>query len=390
MVVEPVLKKSFWQSLLQAHSLSWRKSIRWPFMLAVSGSLLLALLAIVIGVYTLVAAEGQRSQVLAITAAGALLLWFALTLVINACLDRFVLRRIEMLQEGARQINSGNVQHRILVEREDELGEMAEEINLLAGGLSKRDGLLVKANEKILADTHFKSDMLAKVSHDLRQPLGVILGFSEMIRDEVIGPVTNPQRRAVGEIINSTTFLSQLITDLLDSSRMEAHGLRLRIDNFSPELLLRQLRDQVSLPAERKGLALVLVLDPRLPDTLRGDPNRLLLILKNLAANAIKFTQQGSVCIRMYPCGPEHWAFSITDTGQGIPADALEHIFEPFWQGNDPTTRDKGGVGLGLSIVRQLVQLMDGQIRVESTVGVGSTFLVTLPLDLSLDRGELI
>ena len=389
--MEQGLKKSLWNSIAGAHGQAWRKSIRWSLMLAISGSTLLALLVILGLLFILMAGDDfiqTRNLVLVVAAAGGLLLWLVCTIAIYICLDRLVLRRIEGMQKGAVQVNSGDFQYRIPIEQPDELGRVAEQINLLASGLDRREGQLVKAHEKALIDGHFKSDLLARVSHDLRQPLGVILGFSEMMRDEIVGPVTNHQRRAISEIISSTARLSQLITDLLDASRMESHGLHLRIDAFSPELLLRQLCDQVNLTAEYKGLALVTELDPDLPKTLYGDPNRLLLILNNLTANAIKFTQQGSVHVRLFQAGPDQWAFSVTDTGEGIPVDALEHIFEPFWQGNDPATRDKGGVGLGLSIVQQLVQLMDGHIQVESTVGVGSTFRVTLPLDLSLQRGE--
>lgn len=391
-MMEQVGKRPFWKSLSKAHSQAWRKSIRWPFLLAVSGGMLICLLLTLLGAWIWLAARGvptyTRSLVMGIAGSGGVAVWLISTLIIHACLDRLILRRVENLQKNAGQVNGGDYQHRIPVEQSDELGLLAEQLNLLAGGLERREGLLIKAREKALADSHFKSDLLARVSHDLRQPLGVILGFSEMMRDEIIGPVSSQQRRAIQEILTSTARLSQLITDLLDSSRMETHNLRLRVDAFSPALLLRQLSDQVSGSARKKGLDFQTDLDPALPKTLRGDPNRLLLILDHLAGNAIKFTQQGSVQIRFFQAGPREWAFSVADTGQGIPAEALDYIFDPFWQGSDPATRDKGGVGLGLSIVQQLIQLMDGQIQVESTVGVGSTFLVMLPLDLSEHRGE--
>jgi signal transduction histidine kinase len=389
--MEQVLKKPFWKIITQAHNQFWRKSVRWPFLLAVSGSVLVVMVFIYFGIQIFApgSATGKTGDpALVVTIAAGILLWLISTLIVYLCLDRLILRRIEALRKGTGQINSGDFQHRLPVEHADEFGMLAEQINILASGLNKRETMLARASEKALSDSRFKSDLLASVSHDLRQPLGVILGFSEMIRDETIGPVTNPQRRAINEIIASTARLSQMVTELLDSSRMEAHNLGLRIDNFSPSLLLRQLQDQASPAARHKGLELITELDPGLPKTLCGDAARLLLILNNLTVNAIKFTEQGSVHIRLFQPEPDHWAISVADTGQGIPADALEHIFEPFWQANDPATRDKGGVGLGLSIVQQLVQLMDGHIEVESAVGVGSTFRVTLPLDHTLLRGE--
>jgi signal transduction histidine kinase len=246
--------------------------------------------------------------------------------------------------------------------------------------------LLNKAREKALLDSQFRSNLLAQVNHDLRQPLGVILGFSEMIRDEIFGPVNTSQRRAVSEIISSTGRLSEMVSDLLDASRLEAQNLHLRVDEFSPDLLLRQLIGQLGPQAEMKKLELITELDPRLPEKMRGDPARLLQILDSLAGNAIKFTQQGSVSIRAFQVDANHWGLSVADTGPGISADALNHIFEPFHQVNDPTNSDKGGVGLGLAIVQQLAQLMGGCIRVETTVGVGSTFLVTLPIDLNSQK----
>lgn len=382
--MEDVVKKPFWKNFIRAHNHSWGKSIRWPLMLVVSGCLLLATLAVFGLAYGWISgsvAAEKRGLAAGILIAGGAALWLVNTIIIYACLERFIMRRVEALLKDAGKVNGGDFQHRLEVERPDELGQVAEQINLLAGGLGRREAMLAKAHEKVLADTQFKSDVLAKVSHDLRQPLGVILGFSEMIRDEVVGPLNNQQRRAMSEIISSTARLSQMVTDLLDSSRLESHNLNLRVDDFSPGLLLRQVKDQVRAQADHKGLALVTELDPQLPNTLRGDPSRLLTILNNLTVNAIKFTEQGSIHIRMFRPDADHWAFSVADTGVGISADAIEHIFEPFWQGNNLANQHKGGVGLGLSIVQQFVQLMNGQIQVESAVGVGSTIRITLPLE---------
>ena len=329
-----------------------------------------------------------RGAALRISAAGLLLMWILITVTINIFMERLVLQPIKILRDGADRIGRGDFHHRVQTMRADEIGQVSEHFNQMASALAEREGLLVKARDKALVDSQFKSDLLAKVSHDLRQPLGVILGFAEMLQDEIFGPVAESQRRAIRDIILSTTHLSQMVSDLLDSARLEAHTLRLRTDDFSPDLLLRQTSSQVSLLAQRKGLKLITELDPRLPETMRGDVTRLQQIINNLAGNAIKFTQQGSVRIHLFQVNQERWAISITDTGPGIPADALEYIFEPFRQVNDPSTRDKGGVGLGLSIVHQLVQLMGGQIRVDSTVGSGSTFTVTLPLQPNFRKGS--
>lgn len=334
--------------------------------------------------------EVTKTRVLAlrITIAGMIFLWIIITLSINAFLQRWVLRPVGTLSEGADRIGKGDLQYRIPVERQDELGRVTEHFNQMTNDLAEREQMLVLARDQALIDSQFKSDLLARVSHDLRQPLGVILGFAEMLRDEIFGPISEPQRRAVGEIIAGNAHLSQMVSDLLDAARLESHRIQLRNGEFSPELLLRQVQGQLALLAERKKIALTTELDPNVPQTLIGDANRLTQILNNLTGNAIKFTQQGGVHIRLSCADSDHWSLSVSDTGCGIPADALVYIFEPFRQVNDQATRDKGGVGLGLSIVQQLVQLMNGQIRVESTVGAGSTFTVTLPIDGTSGSGE--
>ncbi|RPJ50823.1 MAG: sensor histidine kinase [Chloroflexi bacterium] len=388
--MEQVLQKELWKNGREAHNRSWMKSIRWPLMLSISGILLLAMLAAGLGAYAIPHSDKTQmdGRALLISAGGFLFLWLLFTSVICVVITRLIVRRVNSLQAEAARIAGGHLQQPIPVERMDELSIISAYCNEMASRLANREELLKKAREKALLDSQFKSNLLARVSHDLRQPLGVILGYSEIIRDEIFGPANNLQRKAISEIISSTLRLSQMISDLLDTARLEAQDLHLRIDDFSPNLLLQQASGQMSLPAERKGLAFSTELDPRLPEKLRGDPGRLLQILSHLAGNAIKFTQQGSVSIRAFQVDADHWAISVADTGPGIPADALEFIFEPFHQVDDPAIRDKGGVGLGLAIAQQLVQLMGGCIRVESTVGVGSTFLVTLPLDPNLQRGE--
>lgn len=323
-----------------------------------------------------------RELALQITAGGLLLLWIMITYTSSAFLKYLVLQPIEHLRVGADRIGHGDLQHRIPGNREDELGRVTEQFNQMASELEERENMLVRARDKALVDSQFKSDLLAKVSHDLRTPLGVILGFAEMLRDEIFGPVSDKQRQPLNEIMNSTSILSGMVSDLLDAARLDAHTLRLRIDKFAPEMLLRQVRGQMSLLVERKGLQLTTELDPQLPATLEGDANRINQILANLVGNAVKFTQSGSVYVCAYLYNTENWAIAVRDTGPGIAPEALEYIFEPFRQVNDPATRDKGGIGLGLSIVQQLVQLMGGEIRVESKVGAGSNFIVILPLTM--------
>jgi signal transduction histidine kinase len=174
--------------------------------------------------------------------------------------------------------------------------------------------------------------------------------------------------------------LSSLISDLLDQSRIEAGGLVLRISSFAPVQLVADVVSTLGLQAEDKGLTLTCAVDDALPAELAGDPRRLRQILVNLVSNAIKFTEDGSVDVRVYQPDDTHWAFGVSDTGPGIPERDQRYIFEPFRQVDGSPTRQHGGVGLGLSLVQQLVTLMGGEITLESQEGQGSTFTVVLPL----------
>jgi signal transduction histidine kinase len=319
----------------------------------------------------------QSAQMLPILAGSLLLVWAVLTLITNAALESLLVRPLRAVLEGSSvQPQSG------------ELGQIARRIEHMSADLREIDELYAKARQQILVDSQFKTDFLSRVSHNLRQPMGVILGFAEMLSEEIFGAINRPQRRAVEDILTSTKSLSQMISDLLDTVRLEAQTLHLRSSEFSPELLLRQASSQVKLLAERKELKLVTALDPQLDAVLVGDANRVQQIVYNLAVNAIKFTQKGTVSIRFLRCAEDRWAICVSDTGQGISKDAVETIFEPFRQVSSQTTRDKGGVGLGLYIVQQLVLLMEGQVEVESSVGGGSNFTVILPLQTARPKGS--
>jgi signal transduction histidine kinase len=147
-----------------------------------------------------------------------------------------------------------------------------------------------------------------------------------------------------------------------------------------PAMLLDNLHGVMEKFAADKNLGLITELDPSMPPVIMGDPKRLQQIIVNLTNNAVKFTDSGSVRVKIAPLDQKNWQIQITDTGNGIPKDALDYIFESFRQVDEESTRKHGGVGLGLSIVQQLVELMNGKIMVESEPDKGSTFTVTLPL----------
>jgi PAS domain S-box-containing protein len=241
---------------------------------------------------------------------------------------------------------------------------------------------LALARDQALEASRLKSELMSRVSHELRTPLGIILGYAEMLRYGSASQLDEWQRKAVGEIIDSTNGLTGLVNELLDQIQLDARAVKLNIEPFAPQELLRKVEAQMAILAHNKGLAFITSLAPDLPATLSGDETRLRQILINLIGNAIKFTRTGTIRIRLYCRDAEHWAIEVTDTGPGIPKEAQHYIFEPFRQVDGSITREHGGTGLGLSIVKHLTDLLGGQIILESEIGQGSTFTVVLPLAL--------
>ncbi|MGE5774809.1 MAG: histidine kinase N-terminal 7TM domain-containing protein [Chloroflexota bacterium] len=239
---------------------------------------------------------------------------------------------------------------------------------------------LLLARDQAQEASHFKSDLLAKVSHELRTPLFGILGYAELLRDGTLGTLAPDQKQAAETIAGNSHYLANMISDLMDQAQIEAKKLVLQFSECSPGELLQSLEEIMSVLAQKKGLALRTILDPQVPSTIYSDAQRLRQILINLIANAIKFTKQGEICVRIFMPNENQWALQVSDTGIGIPAEARAIIFEPFQKVNSILTKDNRGVGLGLSITKQLVDLMGGQIVLHSEVGKGSTFTITFPL----------
>jgi PAS domain S-box-containing protein len=228
-----------------------------------------------------------------------------------------------------------------------------------------------------------KSDFLANMTHEVRTPLNGILGMTGLALET---DLNGDQREYLELVKSSAESLLSLVNDVLDFSKYEVGKLGLDCVEFSLRSLLRDVLRPLALRASVSGLAFESVVEDRVPDDLIGDPLRIGQILRNLAGNAIKFTNAGRVSVRVRAESVEGsrvtLCFSVADTGIGIPPDKHRLIFEPFTQADGSTTRKFGGTGLGLSISSGLVELMDGRIWVESELGQGSTFHFTITLEL--------
>ncbi|MGH7966528.1 MAG: ATP-binding protein, partial [Candidatus Binatia bacterium] len=227
-----------------------------------------------------------------------------------------------------------------------------------------------------------KSDFLATMSHELRTPLNVIMGYTELLLENEFGSLATEQADVLRRMDKSTRELLDLILATLDVSRLEAGRLPVEIAEVCLPDLLSEIADETQdLLREKPDLSFTWQAAPLLPP-LRTDRAKLKVVLKNLINNAVKFTAEGRVAVDVHTSSREQGVeIQIMDTGIGIAPDVLPHIFEMFRQGDSSTTRRYGGVGLGLYIVRQLLELLGGTVTVESAVGHGSTFCVWVPLE---------
>jgi len=238
---------------------------------------------------------------------------------------------------------------------------------------------LAEARDQALEALRMRSRILAVVSHELRTPLGAILGYADMLRAGAQGPISETQMTVVNRMISNATHLTDLVNDLLDEAQIEQGKITLHIAPVEPARLMEAVEVAMGQRARDQGLRLVTRIAPDAPEIIRTDLSRLTQIVTNLVSNSLKFTKQGDVTVSLLKVDNDHWGISVADNGPGIAEENQQRVFEPFWQVDNPETREHKGVGLGLSIARQMVQLLGGEIRLESAAGKGTIFIVLFP-----------
>ncbi len=259
---------------------------------------------------------------------------------------------------------------------------MAIQNALLFAEVKEKNAALERANT-------LKSQFLANVTHELRSPLHSIIGYGSMIVDGFVdGELTKQQEEDISFIVRRAEDLSHLVDEMLDLSKIEADKIEVKTEPIELETSLKDIINQLKLMANEKKLYLTLEMEEDIP-LVYADSYRLRQVITNLASNALKFTEQGGVTIRC--TGTSDGAtvrIAVQDTGIGISPAALSFIFEAFRQADGSTTRRFGGTGLGLTIVKKLVELQGGEVAVESTVGQGSIFSLTLPVVTSFNAKQ--
>lgn len=308
--------------------------------------------------------------------AGSTFAMIAVVIFIAILMANFLTDRITTMIRGIHRFEGGDLGYRLEAGSKDEMGDLARSFNIMADSVEESFKRLDEARLKAEEANRLKSEFLASVSHELRTPLNGILGFSELLENEAPDDTQAEYARTIRE---SGEHLLKVVNDLLDLSKIEAGRMELAPESVLLRGLVEELATLHRAEAQAKGVALNLVTTEELPHVIHADPTRLRQILNNLLNNAVKFTDRGQVELSVSEA-QGRVLFAVKDTGCGIPAALQDVIFEKFRQVEDFNTRSRGGTGLGLALVKELAEMMGGSVRVTSTPGQGSEFVLELPV----------
>ncbi len=320
-----------------------------------------------------------------------LLIGLGMALLASLFVARRVVRPIRLLSEGVERIGSGELGYRLALKTGDEIETLADEFNKMTSQLQEsyanlehkveeRTKELESTNQQLEAANRHKSQFLANVSHELRTPLNSIIGFTRLVLRKTEGQIPGLQKENLQKVLISSEHLLNLINGLLDLSKIEAGRMEVFAETFKLDDIIRVATSTVEPMLKDGRVRLVTEVAPGIPP-LKTDRDKLKQALLNLLSNAVKFTEKGEIKVSAWH---ENGTLKLTvsDSGIGMKKEALDYIFDEFRQADMSSTRRYGGTGLGLAIVKRFINLMGGDISVDSEVGKGSKFTITIPMTL--------
>ena len=301
---------------------------------------------------------------LAAIVAAAIAVWLALS----------ISRPVTELELGMRAVADGAFDHRLRISagRSDEFGRLAESFDDMSRQLAELDRL--------------KAEFVSVASHELKTPVNVIMGYLELLQEGIYGPLTERQQEVLQTIATQSKGLARLTKQLLDVSRFEAGGTKLEPRRMQLGKLLDDLESAFHVLALQREVRFAVVRRPGVPDEVVWDPDRINEVLGNLLTNAFKFTERGGEVELWVERVDGAVQMEVRDSGAGIPEAQLPHIFEKFYQADNQAAAAHAGTGLGLAIAKQIVDAHRGTIHCESTPGVGTTFTIVLPIQVTARR----
>lgn len=350
--------------------------------------------------------ESFRDTLILVFEIGAALL--VLIGIVSLFIGRRMARPVEKLAETAKQVSGGNLEFPLPHVSRDEIGELAHSIqrmmNNLRETMTSRDSLaqevrtreeieeeLIQAKNAAESANRAKNEFLATMSHEIRTPLNGVMGILQLLLDTKL---SGEQRELVGIGLESSSNLLHILSDVLDIAKIETGNLEIREEEFRIDAVLQPIIGSFVPEAREKGIMLSYTVAANTPQSLIGDPGRIRQVLLNIVGNAVKYTEEGGVSVDIYPEMPPdgqtgaadsavRLCFEVKDTGAGIPAEKMERVFEKFVRLDSGNQTKPEGTGLGLTIVKRLISLMNGSVSVQSEVGTGTTMKAVLPLKIA-------
>jgi len=299
-------------------------------------------------------------------------------------------KRLQLVETAAEVVNRGDISHRINIEGHDEVAVVANAFNTMLDGLEAAQDKLKDYADKLLiakdaaeVANQSKADFLANMSHEIRTPMNGVIGMNNLLLEAGL----NPEQEKLAKIVRSSSEnLLTIINDILDFSKIEAGKLEIELIDFNLGQLITDIGSNFYYQAQDKGLTLYCPANELVNQWVKSDAGRIRQMLNNLIGNAIKFTQQGEINVfvaikEIHNSTIKKVCFEVIDTGVGLSQVDISNLFEKFTQIDNSSTREHGGTGLGLSITKRLVELMGGEIGVNSELGKGSTFWFSLDLE---------